>query len=113
MLKTFLNTEVAHQLALKIPKDERASTIQTHYIKGTQARAKEKCRKSMGMSTIFEWESSGWMMRGYSWRKMMLTYSWLMASVVFSKGHKADSNGLETGPNGWSELEGGVGKKKT
>lgn len=46
--------------------------------------------------------------------EVMLTYSWLMASVVFSKGHKANSNGLETGPDGWSELEKerGVGKNK-
>lgn len=38
--------------------------------------------------------------------QMLLTYAWMMASVVFSKGHKADSDGLETGTNGWGELEG-------
>ena len=43
--------------------------------------------------------------------EMMLTYSWLMALVVFSKGHEADSDGLKTGSNGWSELEGRMGKK--
>lgn len=32
-----------------------------------------------------------------------------MASVVFSKGYKADSNGLQGGPDGWSELEGEKG----
>lgn len=35
-----------------------------------------------------------------------------MASVVFSEGHKSDSEGLETGPNGWSELQGAKEEKK-
>lgn len=35
-----------------------------------------------------------------------------MAFIVFSKGHEANSKGLETGLNGWSELEGGVDKKR-
>lgn len=35
-----------------------------------------------------------------------------MAFIVFSKGHEANRKGLETGPNGWSELEGGMDKKR-
>lgn len=35
-----------------------------------------------------------------------------MALVVFSKGHKADSDGLETGSDGWSELERGMNKTR-
>lgn len=35
----------------------------------------------------------------------MQTYSRLMAFVVFSEGHKANSEGLETRPDGWTELE--------
>lgn len=34
-----------------------------------------------------------------------------MAPVVFSKGHQSDGEGLETGPDGRSELVGG-GRKQ-
>lgn len=54
---------------------------------------------------------AGWW-EGTAADNLMLTYSWLMASVVFSKGHKADSDGLETGPDGWSELQGGMNKNR-
>lgn len=44
--------------------------------------------------------------------EMMLTYSWLMTFVVFSKSHKADSKGLETGTDGWSKLDGRMDKRR-
>lgn len=41
----------------------------TQHQKGTQSGAKEQRRRGVGMSTMFEWESSGWMRRWYSCRK--------------------------------------------
>lgn len=35
-----------------------------------------------------------------------------MAPVVFSKGHQSDGEGLETGPDGRSELVGGGRESK-
>lgn len=58
------------------------------------------------VQSMNENQVAGWW-EGTAADKTMLTYSWLMPFVVFSKGHKADSDGLETGPNAWSELEGG------
>lgn len=43
--------------------------------------------------------------------EMKLTYSWLMTFVVFSKSHKADSEGLKTGTNGWSKLDSKTDKR--
>ena len=61
--------------------------------------------------SLNENQVAGWW-EGTAAENMMLTYSWLMASVVFPKGYEADSDGLETGPDGWSELEGGTYKNR-
>lgn len=112
-VQNILKYRRAHQLALEIQKDERASTIQTHNIKRYTVRGQGGVKKRRGdwwVRSMNENKVAGWW-DSAAVEQMILTYSWLMASVVFSKGHKADSDGLETGPNGWSELE-GVDKNK-
>ena len=106
LFKAFWNIDETQQLAFKIPKDERESTIVTHNIKKVHSRGpRSNVREVWGwMSTICEWQRvAGWWESAAA-DKIMLTYSWLMALVVLPKGHKADGNGLETGSDGWSKL---------
>lgn len=48
MFKTFWNIEEAHQQALEIPRDERASTIQTYNIKRYTVRGQGAMQKRSG-----------------------------------------------------------------
>ena len=43
----------------------------------------------------------------WPWRtpRTSLTYSRLVSFVVLSKRHQANGDGLQTGPDGWAELE--------
>lgn len=113
MFKTFWNIEEARQLALKIQKGWKSiynpnTQHQKVHSQGPRSNVEEAWGwvQSLNENKVAEW----W--EDTAAEKMMLTYSRLMALVVFSKGHKANSDGLETGSDGWSELERGMNRTR-
>lgn len=113
MFKTFWNIEEAHQLSLKIQKGWKSIyNPNTQHQKVHSQGPRSNVQEAWGwVQSLNENKVAGWW-EDTAAEKMMLTYSWLMALVVFSKGHKADSDGLETGSDGWSELERGMNKTR-
>lgn len=96
MFKTFWNIQEKHQLALKIAKRMKEHLKSKHT---TSKRYTVRDQGGMQKRCEDEWEQCVLV------DEAMLTYSWLMTLVVFTKGHEANSDGLKTWSDGRRKLE--------